>query len=90
MKEILFTPNGWDDFIGWVHTDRKTFEKITLMIEEISRTPYTGKGFPEPLKYQFSGCWSRRITDVHRLIHQVTEKEIRILSCRYHYSSDPK
>lgn len=86
MKEIWFTPNGWSDFISWTKSDRKIFEKITSLIEETSRTPFTGTGSPEPLKHRFSGCWSRKITGEHRLVYQVTEKVIRILSCKYHYS----
>lgn len=55
------------------------------LIKEIGREPFKGIGKPEPLKYEFKGCWSRRIDDEHRLIYQVSEDKIRILTCRYHY-----
>ncbi|WP_230968167.1 type II toxin-antitoxin system YoeB family toxin [Nostoc sp. WHI] len=29
--------------------------------------------------------WSRRITDEHRLVYEVTETEIIILSCQFYY-----
>ncbi|HUZ22239.1 MAG TPA: type II toxin-antitoxin system YoeB family toxin [Streptosporangiaceae bacterium] len=50
-----------------------------------------GKGSPErpaPNGMQPHG-WpaSRRITDEHRLICKISENEIRIAACRYHYGS---
>lgn len=44
---------------------------------------YIGK--PEPLKFDFSGLWSRRINQEHRLIYQVLDDEVIIIQCRYHY-----
>lgn len=67
MKDIVFTSNGWSDFTAWAKVDRKIFDKISQLIEETSKTPFKGKGSPEPLKHQFSGCWSRRISSEHRL-----------------------
>ncbi len=68
MKDIVFTNSAWTDFIEWARSDRKTFEKITSLIEETSRTPFKGSGKPEALKHQLKGCWSRRITGEHRLV----------------------
>lgn len=33
-----------------------------------------------------AGCWSRRITDEHRLAYLVDGDDIVILQARYHYS----
>jgi toxin YoeB len=60
-------------------------QRINDLIKECLRTPFKGIGKPEPLKGNFAGCWSRRITDEHRLIYQVKEKKLHILQCRYHY-----
>ena len=46
-----------------------------------------GIGKPEPLKHGFHGYWSCRITDEHRLIYKVSEDEVGIAACRYHYGS---
>ncbi|MEA3452009.1 MAG: Txe/YoeB family addiction module toxin [Bacteroidota bacterium] len=43
------------------------------------------KNEPEALKHEFSGCWSRRITDEHRLVYEVTDYSIVVISCRFHY-----
>ncbi len=42
-------------------------------------------GKPEALKQQPSGYWSRRIDQENRLVYKVTNEEIIILSCKYHY-----
>lgn len=60
-------------------------EKLQKLIEEVRTNPFSGKGKPEALKYNLSGCWSRKINDEHRLIYKVTENEVQIPSCKYHY-----
>ena len=55
------------------------------LVEAIQRDPFSGIGQPESLKHDFAGCWSRRIDQEHRLVYEVSEEKIRILSCRYHY-----
>lgn len=82
---ILFTGNSWEDYTSWLDEDRKMLKRINELIKEIQRTPYEGKGKPEPLKYDLAGWWSRRIDREHRLVYQVRENEIHIISCRYHY-----
>ncbi|MGB4960487.1 MAG: Txe/YoeB family addiction module toxin [Saprospiraceae bacterium] len=42
-------------------------------------------GKPEPLKYNLSNYWSRRITNEHRLVYKFSKDEIVIISCRGHY-----
>jgi toxin YoeB len=85
MKNITFTAKGWSDLIEWSKTDRKIFTKITQLIEETSKNPFKGTGKPEPLKYKLKGHWSRRINDEHRLVYTINDKEIKIISCMYHY-----
>lgn len=50
-----------------------------------SLMPLQGIGKPEPLKYHYSGAWSRRITEEHRLIYMIEDGEIYFLSFRDHY-----
>jgi toxin YoeB len=85
MKPIEFDPNAFEDLAWWVQHDRKTALRIIKLIKEIQRSPFTGTGKPEPLKHDLQGCWSRRITQEHRLVYEVGETTIRILACRYHY-----
>jgi toxin YoeB len=73
------------DLQHWVETDRKTALRILELVEAVVRDPFTGIGRPEPLKYVLAGCWSRRITQEHRLVYRVTGRRIDFLQARYHY-----
>ena len=46
---------------------------------------FGGIGKPEPLQYELAGCWSRSITQEHRLVYRVTPDRIDFLQARYHY-----
>jgi len=83
--KYLFVEESWEDYLFWQKTDKKNLKRINELLKDISRNPFTGLGKPEPLKHKYTGCWSRRITSEHRLIYQVTDDEIRILKCRFHY-----
>jgi toxin YoeB len=85
MMVITFSKNAWEDYTSWLTEDKSILKKINELIKEIQRTPYEGKGKPEPLKYDLAGLWSRRIDREHRLIYQVKENEILIYGCKYHY-----
>jgi toxin YoeB len=82
---IVFSKNAWEDYTSWVVENRKMLRKINELIKDIQRTPYEGKGKPEPLKYDLTGLWSRRIDLEHRLVYSIKDKEILIYSCKYHY-----
>jgi toxin YoeB len=82
---VTFTPTALDDLRYWLKNDKRQTERILALLEEIRRTPFDGTGKPEPLRFQLAGCWSRRIDREHRLVYQVEETEIVVISCRYHY-----
>lgn len=83
--KIIFSQNSWEDYTSWQSEDRKILKKINTLIKDIQRNPYEGSGKPEPLKYDLSGLWSRRIDRDHRIVYQVINNELFIYSCRYHY-----
>lgn len=80
-----FVDESWEDYMYWQKIDKRMLKRINLLLKDISRQPYHGIGKPEPLKHNYSGYWSRRITEERRLIYQVFEDEIRIIKCRFHY-----
>lgn len=84
---LTFTENAWEDYLYWQKVDKKMVKKINSLIKDITRTPFSGIGKPEPLKYDLAGYWSRRIDQEHRLVYQVAEDELLIYACRYHYDS---
>jgi toxin YoeB len=83
--KYIFVDESWEDYLYWQKNDKRILNKINQLLKDISRTPFSGLGKPEPLKYKYQGFWSRRIDDEHRLIYRVTNDEIHIAKCRFHY-----
>ncbi len=77
--------NAWEDYLYWQQNDKAAIKRINLLIKEILRTPFEGIGKPEALKANYSGYWSRRITDEHRIVYKVYVDRVHIIQCRYHY-----
>lgn len=84
-RTINFTPSAWKDYEYWQGQDKKTLKRINVLIKETLRTPFEGIGKPETLLGDLSGFWSRRIDEKNRLVYDVSEGAITIVSCRYHY-----
>ena len=87
--KVVFTDDGWDDYLFWAVEDIAVLARINTLIESARRTPFTGQGKPEALKGDLKGFWSRRITQEHRLVYAVegkgAEQRITVVQCRYHY-----
>jgi len=82
---IKWTLEAWEDYIYWQQNDKKITKKINALIKEVVQNPYDGIGKPEPLRYDLSGFWSRRINHEHRLVYAIKDNALTIISCRYHY-----
>lgn len=82
---IAFHPQAWDDYLYWQQTDKAMLRRINTLIRDIQRDPFAGIGKPEPLKFNFSGYWSRRIDDEHRIVYKVDDDEIILAQLRGHY-----
>jgi toxin YoeB len=82
---VTFTDDSWQEYLDWQTTDKKVLKKINALIKDIKRDPFDGIGKPEALKHELSGCWSRRITNEHRIVYEVSSCCIAIISCKYHY-----
>lgn len=85
-REAVFQPEFIEDLKYWVETDRKLAVRAFDLIEAILRDPFEGIGKPEPLKYLAPGCWSRRLTQEHRIVYLVRDERIDFLQARYHYT----
>lgn len=83
--KLIFSEQAWEDYLHWQKTDKKMVQRINGLIKEITRTPHSGTGKPEPLKHALSGYWSRRINDEHRIVYKVTSGDLFIAQLRYHY-----
>lgn len=85
MRELILDPQALEDMQWWLKTNKRAALRILQLMEETMRTPFEGRGKPEALKFDLSGCWSRRIDLEHRLVYEVTDAQVRVLSCRFHY-----
>jgi toxin YoeB len=83
--KVVFSKNSWEDYTYWLKEDKKILKKINELRKDIQRNPFTGKGKPEPLKFELVGFWSRRIDREHRLVYRFENNEILIYSCRYYF-----
>ena len=78
MRQVRLENKAFEHLIYWAKTDVKLMRKILALIKETQRTPFTGRGKPEPLKHELKGYWSRQINDEHRLVYEVTDEAIKI------------
>lgn len=85
MRNLQFTPTAFGQFTAWSAQDKKLFQRLVRLLEEVCRTPFAGIGKPEPLKGDLAGFWSRRINDEHRLVYKVTNETIVVIACHDHY-----
>jgi toxin YoeB len=81
-----WTDESWQDYMFWhEQNDKAMIKRINKLIADIDRHPFEGLGKPEPLKYELANFWSRRINQEHRLIYQIKENTIYIVSAKDHY-----
>ncbi len=83
----LFSEHGWEDFSFWLD-DKRILKKINSLLKDIERNGNSGIGKPEPLRYDLTGYWSRRITDADRLVYKIDDESntVYIIGCRGHYA----
>ena len=86
--EIIYSLKALEDISYWKKSGNKAVqEKISALIDDIVKHPYTGIGKPEALKHQLAGSWSRRITRTDRLVYSINieNSSIEIETARGHY-----
>lgn len=85
--ELVITDTAKEDIKFFLKSGQASLvKKIEKLLISIQASPFTGIGKPEPLKYEFSGKWSRRIDSHHRVIYEVIEDSIIIYSLKGHYN----
>jgi toxin YoeB len=45
-------------------------------------------GYPERLRRDFKGFYSRKINDIDRLVYRIIGHNIEIVRCKWHYNKD--
>ena len=84
-RVAIFHAEVREDLRYWVKTERSAASRVLDLVDAVLRDPFQGPGKPEPLRYLLAGCWSRRITQEHRLVYRVSVEGIDFLQARYHY-----
>lgn len=86
MRRLSFRAGVFEELVELSKIKPDIFDKIMVLLKDVQRDPFKGLGKPELLKHNLKGLWSRRITQEHRLVYEVTSQEIIIVSCLGHYS----
>ena len=84
-RVAIFQPEFLQDLRFWVKNERGVAVRVLDLVEAVMRDPFEGPGKPEPLKYVLAGCWSRRVTQEHRLVYRVEGQLVTLLAARGHY-----
>jgi toxin YoeB len=84
--EVIFKSKALDDIKYWKKSGQLNIQnKISKLINDIIAHPYTGLGKPEALKYELTGLWSREIDKGNRLIYEIADQQLHVISMRGHY-----
>lgn len=86
--KIAITDRAKEHLSEWKKSGQlKALRKIQRIFIELSDTPYSGVGSPEPLKYSLTECWSRQIDKKNRILYQVNNDIVTvfIISVKGHY-----
>jgi toxin-antitoxin system, toxin component, Txe/YoeB family len=86
--EFLFKDTAERDLAYWFRHNKPIIKRINALLLDIKQHPFSGLGFPIPLKENLSGYWSRRINKEHRIIYTVEEDTITIYSLKGHYEKN--
>ncbi len=85
MSQFKLHEQAKKDILKLKKENTKLGMRLLEIFLDISSTPFSGIGKPEPLKNNLSGWWSRRLTDNHRIIYRIKNDVIEIASCYGHY-----
>jgi toxin YoeB len=86
MSEKIWSDDAWEDYLYWQTQDKKTLNRINLLIKDIERNGAMNDiGEPEALKGNLQGEFSRRINEKDRLVYHIEDRRIYIAHCRGHY-----
>lgn len=85
MRSLHLEPAAVEELGWWIANELKTVKRVYTPLQSILQTPFEGIGKPEALKSNYSGYWSRRITDEHRIVYKVEPDRIIVFKLKGHY-----
>jgi len=88
MRYLVFEGDSWSKYEILRKTNKNSHKKLCGIIREILRSedPAQGIGKPEPLKYELSGYFSRRLSHFARVVYYFSKTTVAIVAIGGHYS----
>ena len=83
--KVTFATSAYKDYQKWQKDNPRIFKRINRLLKDIQQSPLEGIGNLEPLKYNWQGYWSRRITQEHRLVYSIGDNTIFVIQCKFHH-----
>ena len=88
MRSLVFEGNTWTTYEKLREKDKKLHRNLCKVLKEMLRdNPAEGLGKPEPLKYNLSGLWSRRISQKDRVVYKFDDDYVYIFAIGGHYDT---
>jgi len=86
VRSLVFEGNSWEAYEKLRERDKKLHKVLCRQLKELMRNnPSEGAGKPELLKHNFSGLWSRRLSQKDRVIYKFDDDYIYIFAIGGHY-----
>lgn len=79
MADVLFINDSLEQMMYWAHNNRKILNEINNLLEDIARNG-ADKGIGKPERLKHKPGWSRRIDDKNRLVYEVRENFVEVIS----------
>ncbi|MDR3140617.1 MAG: Txe/YoeB family addiction module toxin [Tannerellaceae bacterium] len=91
MYSLIFTSNAEADLAMLCKSGDKTIiKRLNRIKEELKTHPRTGIGKPQLKKYAYAGCWSREISEKHRIVYIIEEETMRVVVLKAYGHYDDK
>lgn len=86
MRSLVFEGRTWLGYEQLRIDDPRLHKTLRRLLKEMLQgDPATGAGKPEPLKYNLTGFWSRRLSRKDRIIYKFDDHRVYIFAIGGHY-----
>ncbi|MGH3273154.1 MAG: Txe/YoeB family addiction module toxin [Streptosporangiaceae bacterium] len=88
QEEVVITRPGGENVVMLPQREYESMRETLYLMSSPANRPRsenTGIGKPEPLRHEWAGWWSRRITQEHRLVYCVSDGGVEVAVCRFHH-----
>ncbi|MCL1907485.1 MAG: Txe/YoeB family addiction module toxin [Propionibacteriaceae bacterium] len=82
---IRFDDIAWRQYTDWQQVDKKTLKRINQLLKSLQPNGLNSIGKVEQLRGDLSGYFSVRIDEKNRLVFQLEDDDVIIISCSGHH-----